>query len=185
MKYEPNQAKWKVYILWKRDFCIVRFDLDFLLASFIQGYFIPLYKRSMRYIGPRGEKLSSRQGFYIKFFNDLNLRPSIIVLSHCNPFTQRKYVGEVWTNWARGEKICFGQAISDGQIDHYRAPAERDPYKFCYWLTTEIYFGLFNFIDKRASPCNYWNWRDLQFISISNQLQTFWMCLIFVSLKTI
>lgn len=63
----------------KKDFCIVRFDLDSLLASFIQGYFIPLYKRSMRYIWPRGEKLSSRQGFYIKFSNDLNLRPSIIV----------------------------------------------------------------------------------------------------------
>lgn len=57
----------------KKDFRIVRFDLDSLLARFIQGYFIPLCKRSMRYIGPRGENLSSRQGFYIKFFNDLTL----------------------------------------------------------------------------------------------------------------
>lgn len=30
-----------------------------------------------------------------------------------------------WAKGQRGEKICYGQVITDGQSDHYRAPAER------------------------------------------------------------
>lgn len=60
----------------------------------------------MSQIGPRGEYLSSRQGFFIKFCYGLHIWPRHMVQGHCTPITKRHSVGDVWARMGYRERRC-------------------------------------------------------------------------------
>lgn len=67
-------------------------------------------------IGPRGEKMWSRQGLFKEICYDLNLRNRNWVQGHCIPFNQMYIysVGKLWARLGKGKRICASaQMISD------------------------------------------------------------------------
>lgn len=139
VKYEPSRAKWKVYMLWKKNFFPGSMTLSYKL------YLKSLHTLNLRHfvseVWARLDQGERRYALYKDFIYNsanLNIRPINKVKGHHTLVTQRHSVGEVWARLGQRDiyKICSRQVIlyrqkdgltngqRVGQIVYYRAKAE-------------------------------------------------------------
>lgn len=118
VEHEQDKAKEKINMIWNFFWAwsnmILTIDLETLFK--VTAHSLSKCTLWMGQIGPRGEKMWSRQGLFKEICYDLNLRNRNWVQGHCIPFNQMYIysVGKLWARLGKGKRICASaQVISD------------------------------------------------------------------------
>lgn len=130
LKYESNRAKWKVYMLWTMPFCMVWYDVDPWLTTFIQvgGTFFD-HRHSVNEVWAMLDQWKRRYAPDKDFVYNSTMTSTLTLETRVTAYPLRKgtLLGEIWTWLNQGEKrFALDKRFRTGWLNTKRRLQSRD-----------------------------------------------------------